>query len=82
MIVILYKNTLTNITYAVKKINYVLRCGLNTFEIYLVQNGNELKLIDERKYVKIVEFLGDESLIGNFANKLSKLIKNNNKTKN
>ena len=38
----------------------------------MVQNGNELKLIDERKYVKIVEFLGDENTI--FLNQISSYI--------
>ncbi len=62
----------TTIRYFREKINYLLRCGLNTFEIYLVQNGNELKLIDERKYVKIVDFLGDENTI--FLNQISSYI--------
>ena len=65
-------NKNTTIRYFREKINYVLRCGLNTFEIYLVQNGNELKLIDERKYMKIVDFLGDENTI--FLNQISSYI--------
>ena len=59
----------TTIRYFREKINYLLRCGLNTFEIYLVHNDNELKLIDESKYNKIVDFLGEETFI--FLNQIS-----------
>ncbi len=70
-------NNNTTIRYFREKINYILKCGLNTFEIYLVLN-RQLILINETKYNTIVDFLKDNDTI--FLNQISSHVFENKNT--
>ena len=70
-------NNNTTIRYFREKINYILKCGLNTFEIYLVLS-KELILIDESKYNTINDFLKDNDTL--FLNQISSHVFENKNT--
>ena len=71
-------NNNTTIRYFREKINYILKCGLNTFEIYLILNNNELILINESKYKTINDFLKENDTI--FLNQISSHVFENKNT--
>ena len=52
-------NNNTTVKYFRKKISYILKCGVYNFEIYLFDGNDIFYLVDDKKYNKISEFIGN-----------------------